>query len=128
MLRVEAKILIADDMSTMRKIIRKTLAKMGYTNVVEVENGSQCSEFLRSDDPKSPVEFVLCDWNMPDKTGIEILQQMRQSSLHEKTPFVMLTAKINESDVFEAKKAGATGYIAKPLTIDKLHQQFMKVD
>ena len=87
------KILICDDMLTMRKILKKCLGEIGLTNVVEAKDGAMgFEEFNKALTEKAPFGLVLSDWNMPNLMGIELLKKVRAHPEASKTPFVLVTA------------------------------------
>ena len=119
-----SKVLIVDDFSTMRKVIRNLLKQLGYENIVEAEDGVMALETLRSQD----IDFVISDWNMPNMTGFELLKQVRADDALAKTPFLMVTAESLKENVVEAVKAGVDNYIVKPFTADVLSEKIAEIE
>ena len=120
----KAKILIVDDMSTMRKLIKKSLAELGFTNVVEASDGQVAWEKiteLRS--TPDPVDLVISDWNMPRMKGIDLLIKIRNSAETKDLPFLLLTAEAEKDQVDVALEAGVSGYLLKPFTKDQLAEK-----
>lgn len=121
MFKPETRILVIDDMSTMRKIVIKSLREMGFADIHEAADGKQGWEFLDTSTPA--IDLVISDWNMPNCTGLELLKKVRGDSRFAKLPFVLLTAEAEASQVAEAIKSGANNYIIKPFTPDGLKEK-----
>jgi two-component system chemotaxis response regulator CheY len=117
----KTKILVVDDMLTMRKIVSKNLKDFGFTDIVEAPDGSQAWKLLEAGN--SGVQLVISDWNMPNCSGLELLKKVRGDSRFHTLPFVMLTAEAEAHQVKEAIAARVTGYIIKPFTGDALKQK-----
>ncbi len=118
------KVLVVDDFSTMRKVIRNLLKQLGYENIVEAEDGVAALEVLRS----QKIDFVISDWNMPNMSGLELLKQVRADGSLSKTPFLMVTAESLKDNVVEAVKAGVDNYIVKPFTADVLSEKIGQIE
>ena len=112
------RVLVVDDFSTMRKIIKNVLRQINMENVVEAENGKHALSVLRSDS----IEFIISDWIMPEMTGIEFLKACKDDEKIKNIPFVMVTAEAQKDSVLEAIKAGVDNYIVKPFTPEKLKE------
>lgn len=119
----DAKFLIVDDMSTMRKIVRTILNQLGYTNIDEAENGREALSKLRSGN----YDFVLLDWNMPELDGFETLKQIRADDKLKHLPVMMVTAEAKKENVLAAVQAGANNYVVKPFTPETLKEKIEKV-
>ncbi|MDD5170335.1 MAG: chemotaxis response regulator CheY [Syntrophales bacterium] len=117
------KILIVDDFATMRKVIRNILKQLGYENIVEAEDGVLGLRALKS----QKIDFVICDWNMPNMTGLELLKAVRADSDLSATPFLMVTAEALQENVVAAVKAGVSNYIVKPFTAEILNEKITKI-
>lgn len=117
------KILVVDDFSTMRKVIRNLLKQSGFSNVVEAEDGVAGLRVLES----QPVDFIISDWNMPNMTGLEFLKAVRAHSELSDLPFLMVTAEALKDNIVLAVKAGVSNYIVKPFTADVLNQKIEKI-
>ncbi len=122
------KILIVDDFSTMRRIIRNLLRDLGYNNTFEADDGSTALPMLEDGD----YEFVITDWNMPVMQGIDLLREIRKNPKLKSLPVLMVTAEAKRDQIIEAAKAGVNGYIVKPFTAatlkDKLDKIFERID
>ena len=117
------KVLVVDDFSTMRKIIKNNLKGMGFNNIVEAENGHKALEELK----KESIGLIISDWNMPVMTGIELLKAVRGDAGLKSIPFVMVTAEGQKDNVMEAAKAGVSNYVVKPFTPDTFSEKLQKV-
>lgn len=106
------RVLIVDDQSDVRSMLRTMLGELGITQVFEAAEGREAMNFL--DAAVDFVDMIICDWNMPKMTGVEVLRQLR--SVYADIPFLMLTARNDMDSVFEAKAAGVTAYIRKPFS------------
>lgn len=110
------RILVVDDYSTMRRIVRSLLEQIGYQDVDDAEDGSSALEKLRNEH----YDLVISDWNMEPMTGLELLNQMRGDDKLKSTPFILVTAEGKVENVVAAKKAGVDSYIVKPFTAQTL--------
>lgn len=117
------KLLVVDDFSTMRRIIRNLLKELGFTNVQEAEDGREALNKLRSES----FEFVVTDWNMPNMTGIELLRAIRADAKLKHLPVLMVTAEAKRENIIEAAQAGASGYVVKPFTAATLDEKLKKI-
>jgi two-component system, chemotaxis family, chemotaxis protein CheY len=117
------KILVVDDFSTMRRIVRNLLKELGYTNVDEAEDGVAALQKLKG----ANFQFVVTDWNMPNMTGIELLRAIRADVGLKHLPVLMITAEAKKENIIEAAQSGASGYIVKPFTAGTLEEKLNKI-
>ena len=117
------KILVVDDFSTMRRIVRNLLKELGYTNVEEAEDGAVALQRLKL----GGVDFVVSDWNMPNMDGLTLLQSVRADPAMRTLPFLMITAEAKKENIIAAAQAGASGYIVKPFTAATLNDKLAKI-
>ncbi|HMM39374.1 MULTISPECIES: chemotaxis response regulator CheY [Desulfovibrio] len=117
------RILVVDDFSTMRKIIKNILRQLELTNVVEADDGTTAWEVLNRDN----IDFIVSDWNMPKMSGIELLRKVRASEEYAATPFLMVTAEAQQENIIEAVQAKVSNYIVKPFTPETLAQKIDKI-
>jgi two-component system chemotaxis response regulator CheY len=110
------KILTVDDFSTMRRIIRNMLRQLGYTNIVEAEDGAEALSLLQ----REKVDFVISDWNMPNMSGLDLLKAIRADEHLKPLPVLLVTAEALKENVVEALKAGVNNYVVKPFTAETL--------
>lgn len=122
------KILLVDDMGTMRKIIKKIITALGFSNIHEAEDGIPAWKMIQEAAASSePFEFIISDWNMPGMTGIDLLKNVRGNESTKKLPFLMVTAETEQANVVLAVKAGVSNYIVKPFSPDQLKQKIDKI-
>ncbi|MDD3760190.1 MAG: chemotaxis response regulator CheY [Acidithiobacillus sp.] len=112
-------ILIVDDFSTMRRIVRNLLREIGFTNFDEAEDGVQALQKLHG----RPFDFVVSDWNMPNMQGIDLLRAIRADGQLRHIPVLMVTAEAKRENILEAAQAGVNGYIVKPFTAETLREK-----
>lgn len=117
------RVLIVDDFSTMRRIIKNLLTDLGFNNSVEAEDGHSALAVLRQD----AVELVVTDWNMPGMSGIELLRAIRADPQLRGLPVLMVTAEAKREQIIEAAQAGVNGYIIKPFTAQTLEEKLGKI-
>ena len=117
------KVLVVDDMVTMRRIVKNILKQLGFANVDEAENGQEALQKLRVD----TYGFVVSDWNMPVMTGIDMLRAIRADEKLKTTPVLMVTAEAQQSNLVEAVQAGVSNYIVKPFTAETLQEKIVKI-
>jgi two-component system chemotaxis response regulator CheY len=113
------KILTVDDFSTMRRIIRNMLRQLGYTNIVEAEDGAEALRLLH----KETVDFIISDWNMPNMSGLDLLKAIRADENLKPIPVLLVTAEALKENVVEAVKAGVNNYVVKPFTAETLKEK-----
>ncbi len=117
------RILVVDDFSTMRRIVRNLLADLGYTNVTEADDGKTAWPLLQAGN----FDFVVTDWNMPGMTGFDLLQAIRGDARIAKTPVLMVTAEAQRDQIVAAAQAGVNGYVIKPFTAQTLKEKIDKI-
>ena len=117
------RILIVDDFSTMRRIVKNLLADLGFTNTAEAEDGNSALAALRS----GPFDFVVTDWNMPGMTGIDLLRAIRADEALKSLPVLMVTAENTREQIIAAAQAGVNGYIVKPFTAVTLKEKIDRI-
>lgn len=117
------RILVVDDFSTMRRIIKNILRQLGFNNVVEADDGTTAWDVLNKD----RIEFIISDWNMPQMTGIELLRKVRASEEFGDLPFLMVTAEAQQENIIEAVQAKVSNYIVKPFTPEVMKQKIDKI-
>ncbi len=117
------KILVVDDMSTMRRIIKNILKQLGFSNMDEAENGQEALQKLRAD----TFGFVVSDWNMPVMPGIEMLRAIRADEKLKHIPVLMVTAEAQKENLIQAIQAGVNNYIVKPFTAETMQEKINKI-
>lgn len=117
------KILVVDDFSTMRKVIRNLLRQIGYETIIEAEDGTAAWAILKAEQ----IDLIISDWNMPNMNGLELLKAVRADAKLAQTPFLMVTAEALQDNVVAAIKAGVSNYIVKPFTAEVLSEKITKI-
>ena len=117
------KVLVVDDFATMRRILKNILKQLGFKNLVEADDGTTAWDVLE----EQKIDLVLCDWNMPKMTGLELLKKVRASEKHVKVPFLMVTAEAQKQNVIEAVQAGVSNYVVKPFTAEAISDKLEKI-
>src|SRR5690625_5276794 len=117
------KILIVDDFSTMRRIIKNLLRDLGFTNTAEADDGTTALPMLK----KGGFDFLVTDWNMPGMTGIDLLREVRADEELATLPVLMVTAEAKREQIITAAQAGVNGYIVKPFTANTLKEKIERI-
>ncbi len=123
MLNKNMKILIVDDFSTMRRIVKNLLRDLGFNNTQEADDGLTALPMLK----KGEFDFVVTDWNMPGMQGIDLLKNIRADDELKHLPVLMITAEAKREQIIEAAQAGVNGYIVKPFTAATLKEKLDKI-
>lgn len=121
----KTRVLVVDDMSTMRKIVMKILRELGFTDITEAADGIQAWEAVTK--AEVPFGLIVSDWNMPNCTGLDFLKRVRGDQKFKKTPFVLVTAEAESQQVAEALKAGVDQYVVKPFNKEALQSKLESV-
>jgi len=114
------KLLVVDDSSTMRRIIKNTLARLGYKDILEGADGVEGWDAL---DANPDVEMLITDWNMPEMNGLELVKKVRADDRFTDLPIIMVTTEGGKAEVITALKAGVNNYIVKPFTPQVLKEK-----
>ena len=122
-MEMDMKILVVDDFSMMRRITRKLLGELGYTNVTEADDGLTALPLLETGD----FNFLITDWDMPGMPGIELLRTIRSNPVLSSLPVLMMTSEARREYVLDAEAAGVNGYIIKPYTLEGLRLHLDRV-
>jgi two-component system, chemotaxis family, chemotaxis protein CheY len=117
------KILVVDDFSTMRRIVKNCLQEIGYTDITEADDGNTALPLLKA----GAFEFLITDWNMPGMPGLDLLKAVRGDPKLAKMPVLMLTAEAKREQIIEAAQAGVSGYVIKPFTAVTLKEKIDKI-
>tara|TARA_B100001013_G_C24399201_1_gene359276 strand:- start:112 stop:507 length:396 start_codon:yes stop_codon:yes gene_type:complete len=112
----DLKILVVEDETEARSMLCNMLAELGASQVFEAADGREAVEFI--DSRFDFINLIMCDWNMPGMTGVELLRQLRK--IDPSLPFLMITGRSDEDSVLEAKSSGVTAYIRKPFSSKQL--------
>ena len=117
------KILVVDDFSTMRRIVRNLLRDLGFTNTFEADDGKTALPMLK----EGNYDFLVTDWNMPGMTGIDLLKAVRADPKLVNLPVLMVTAEAKREQIILAAQTGVNGYVIKPFTAATLREKIEKI-
>lgn len=118
------KLLVVDDSSTMRRIIKNTLERLGHNDILEAEHGVEAWDLLCQNDD---IKVVVTDWNMPEMNGLDLVKKIRAEKKYEDMPIIMVTTEGGKAEVITALKAGVNNYIVKPFTPQVLKEKLEDV-
>ncbi|MEC7278232.1 MAG: response regulator [Bdellovibrionota bacterium] len=122
------KTIVIDDMMTMRKIITKMLKQIGFTNIQEADDGATAWPMIQqAQESGEPFEFIVSDWNMPKMSGLDLLIKIRATEGIKDTPFLMVTAEAEQSNVVKVVQAGVSNFVVKPFKPDTLKEKIAKI-
>ena len=122
-MKKDIKILVVDDFSTMRRIIKNLLRDLGFTNVDEADDGKTALPILK----QGHIDFLITDWNMPEMTGIDLLKAVRADPALASIPVLMVTAEAKREQIIAAAQAGVNGYVVKPFRAAVLKEKIDKI-
>ena len=118
------KLLVVDDSSTMRRIIKNTLQRLGHKDILEAEHGLEVWGMLEAN---SDINVLITDWNMPEMNGLELVKKVRAEQKYIDMPIIMVTTEGGKAEVITALKAGVNNYIVKPFTPQVLKEKLEDV-
>lgn len=110
------RILIVDDFSSIRSLIKVVVNTLRPSEVVEAGDGAIALAKLK----QQPFDLVITDWNMPNMSGLQLLEAIRGDEVLKAIPVILLTAETTKENIGDAVRLGVNGYIAKPFTPEKL--------
>ena len=116
-------IITVDDSSTMRRIIKNTLQKLGFNNILEAGNGIEALEIMS----KSKIDIIITDWNMPEMDGLAYVKIVRSKEQYKDTPILMITTEAAKEDILTALRSGVNNYVVKPFTPETLQEKVFKL-
>ena len=119
----DMRILVVDDFSTMRRIIRNLLRELGFQNIQEADDGNTAWPMLQAGN----FDFLVTDWNMPGIPGIDLLKAVRADERLKTMPVLLVTAEAKREQIVEAAQAGVNGYIIKPFTAETLREKLDRI-
>ncbi|MFS4457541.1 response regulator [Bdellovibrio sp. HCB2-146] len=123
----DTRILVIDDMPSIRELVKNTLKALGFKNIQEAGDGEEGLKVLLSANTSGyPIQLVISDWNMPKMKGLDLLKQIRSTVEFANLPFVLLTSESERDQVTEAVLAGVSQYIVKPFSA-KIFEDKLKV-
>ncbi len=120
---IKMNILVVDDFSGMRRIVKDILKRFGYENILQADDGTSALDVLR----REKVDFIISDWKMPQMSGIELLKTVRATEAWKDLPFLMVTANGQKENLIEAIKNRVNNYIIKPFTPETLMEKINKI-
>jgi two-component system, chemotaxis family, chemotaxis protein CheY len=121
--RYSTKILVVDDHPLTRNLVKSILRSQGFSDIYVAEDGTEGLRTIVNE----AIECVICDWNMPNMTGIEVLRAVRKDGNTRNMPFIMLTAEAYRENVLAALQEGVSEYVIKPFTPQSLLEKVFKV-
>ena len=120
----ELKVLVVDDFASMRDLIRKSLTRLGFS---QISMATGAVDAVRQIEAGEQFDLIISDWNMPNMTGLELLNYVRAEKQLENVPFLMITAEAQRENIIEAAKAGVSQYIVKPFTEEALQEKIKSI-
>ena len=119
------KVMVVDDSSVMRQIIKNNLKQLGFelANLLDAEDGEEALQKINQGD----VDLVISDWNMPKMTGIDFLKAIRSDEALKELPFLMVTSEADKEKIMEAVQAGVNQYIVKPFNANQLEEKIKEI-
>lgn len=117
------KVMVVDDSSVMRQIIKNNLKQLGFSHISDAEDGAMGLKKLGEE----PVDLIVSDWNMPKMTGIEFLKAVRADAKFKAIPFLMVTSEADKEKIMEAVQAGVSQYIVKPFNANQLEEKIKQI-
>jgi two-component system chemotaxis response regulator CheY len=117
------RVLVVDDFSTMRRMVKGVLHELGYVNITEAEDGTTALPILKA----GGIDFLVTDWNMPGMQGLELLRAVRADPKLARMPVLLVTAEAKREQIVAAAQAGVNGYVLKPFTAQTLKAKIEKI-
>jgi len=124
MASLDSKILVVDDTKGIRFVVVKLLKELGYTNIIEAENGKIALEQITA--PGSNVRLIIADIKMPEMDGLQLLQTMKALGKYNHLPIIVLSAESDKTTIVKAIDYGAKDYIIKPVEKNILNEKLKK--
>jgi two-component system, chemotaxis family, chemotaxis protein CheY len=122
------KFLVVDDFATMRKVVKKVLTELGYSDIQEAEDGKAALALIQQAASNgSPFQCIVSDWNMPNMTGLELLKTCKADPKFKDVPFMLVTAESEKEQIIEAAKSGVSEYVVKPFNAATLKEKLTRV-
>ena len=119
----EQSIITVDDSSTMRRIIKNTLQKLGFETILEAGNGVEALDVMS----KNKVDMIVTDWNMPEMDGLTFVKAVRAKDEYKDLPILMITTEAAKEDILTALRSGVNNYVVKPFTPETLQEKVFKL-
>lgn len=122
-MKEQLRILVVDDIASMRRVVAAFLHELGYRHITQAANGSEALAMLH----KEPFNLVVTDWNMPRMSGLELLQAIRKDPHLKQLSVLLITAEARKENIVAAAQSGANGYVVKPFTIATLGEKVERI-
>lgn len=116
-------IITVDDSSTMRRIIKNTLQRLGFETILEAGNGIEALEVMS----KNKIDMIVTDWNMPEMDGLTFVKAVRAKDEYKDLPILMITTEAAKEDILTALRSGVNNYVVKPFTPETLQEKVFKL-
>lgn len=124
----ETRVLVVDDMASMRQVVKGQLRRIGFNNIFDADDGAKAFALVEIQlQQNEPIGLILSDWNMPGTPGIEFLKNIRANPATAKLPFIMITAEGEKGQILEAIKLGVSQYLVKPFTPATFDEKLLAV-
>ena len=117
------KVLVVADSVAIRQIIKKNLKELGFSELMEAENGAAGLKKAGEE----PVDLIVSDWNMPNMTGLEFLKAVRADAGLKRIAFIMVTSEADKEKIMEAVQAGVDQYLVKPFNAMQLEEKIKAI-
>jgi two-component system chemotaxis response regulator CheY len=117
------KVLVVDDFATMRRIVKNVLKQLGFSDILEADDGSTALDVIK----QNKIDLIVSDWNMPKMTGLDLLKTVRGDESTKEIPFLMVTAEAQKENVLQAVQAGVSNYIVKPFTAEGVKEKLTQI-
>ncbi len=128
MFQPSTRILVVDDMPTIRELVKSQLRTLGFKNIIEAGDGDEALQILVNGQSNgTPIHLVISDWNMPKMKGLDLLKQVRAMTSWENLPFILLTSESDRAQVTEAVLSGVSQYIVKPFSPKTFEEKLKSV-
>ena len=122
-MKEQIRILVVDDISSMRRLAAAFLHELGYRQITQAANGAEALTMLQ----KEAFDLVITDWSMPRMSGLELLQAIRKDSNLKQVPVLLITAEARKENIMAAAQSGASGYVVKPFTMTTLGEKVERI-
>jgi len=123
MMDLTLNVLVVDDFASIRRMVKSALEQIGFIKIFEAKDGSDALKMLK----EKEIGLVLCDWNMPEMNGIDLLKAVKSDESLKDVPFILVTSEGHKNNVVEAVQAGVSNYIIKPFSAETLQEKIKKV-
>jgi len=128
MFAIESRFLVVDDSASVRALVKEQLASLGFSNVVEANNGKEAVKKLEGlTNAGVKIDLIIADWVMPEMTGIDLLRDLKENQLYKQIPFLMITTEGHSERVVEAIVSGVNDFIIKPFDEKVLSERLTSI-